>query len=139
MGNVKSYGHERVRSGLVRSRHHLTLLLSNIWVAADDPGAGPKSWSYGITNGKYHNGDPCVTPTQFRFSSEKVIVAETTDRRRVVGYRVQSNRSNNGWWIATGLYEFGRSGHYHLQFAARGDPPSNGAEYEVVVFYAEWT
>ena len=119
------------------SRHHLTLLLRDVWVGADDMGAGPKFWSYGITNGKYHNDDPPVTATQFRFSSGEAIVIESTDRRRVVGYRVQSNRSNNGWWMATGLNEFGQSGDHRLQFVARGGPPHNGAEYGVVVFYAE--
>jgi hypothetical protein len=121
----------------VRSRH-LTILLRDVWIGADDPGAGPKFWSYGITSGKY-NDDPPVTATQVHVSSRDATVVESTDKCRVVGYRVQSDRWNNGWWMATGLNEFGQSGDHRLQFNAREGPPHNGAEYEVVIFYAEWT
>jgi len=39
--------------------------------------------------------------------------------------------------MATGLNEFGQSGYHRLQFNAKG-AFLNGAEYEVVIFYAEW-
>jgi len=109
----------------------------DVWVGADDPGAGPKIWSYGITNGKYHDNDPPVSAALVHFSSGRAAVIESTDRRRVVGYRVESNRWNNGWWMATGLNEFGQGGYQLLQFSARQGPPNNGAEYEVVVFHSE--
>ena len=108
-------------------------------MGADDPGAGPKFWSYGITNGKFNADDPPVTATRLHFSSGQAAVVESTDQRRVVGYRVESDRRNNGWWMATGLNEFGQSGYHPLQFSAREGPPHNGAEYEVVIFYSEWT
>ena len=114
MRNVKNYGHERVRSGLVRSRHHLTLLPSNIWVAADDPGVRPKFWSYGITNGKYHSGDPRITlPNSVSRPRRRSLLGPLTDAVWLV---IESNRI--GWWIATGLYEFGQIGHHHLQGGA---------------------
>jgi len=108
------------------------------WVGADDPGGEPKFWSYGITSGKYHHADPPVTATQISFSSSQATVVESTDSQRVVGYRVESSRSNNGWWMATGLTEFGQSGYHRLQFSAEGGPPNNGAAYEVIVFHAKW-
>ena len=105
-------------------------------MGADDQGSGPKFWAYGITNGKYN--DPPVTTTQITFSVQGTVV-ESTDERRVVGYRVESDRRNNGWWMATGLNEFGDGGYHRLQFSAKEGPPHNGATYEAVIFYRTWT
>jgi hypothetical protein len=115
----------------------LTVLLRDVWVGADDPGAGPKFWSYGITSGKYHDNNPSVTTIHVHFSSGQAAVVESTDRRRVVGYRVESNRWNNGWWMASGLYEFGEAGSHHVQFSAKAAALAY-AEYDVEIFYAEW-
>jgi len=109
----------------------------DVWVGADDPGVGPKFWSYGITNGRYHDDNPPVTATLVHFSSQQAVTVESTDHNRVVGYRVESDRKNNGWWMAAGLTEFGQSGDHSLQFRAMQGPPQNGAEYAVTIFYSE--
>jgi len=111
---------------------------ADVWVGADDPGAGPKFWSYGITNGRYHHDNPAVTTLRLLFSSAQAAAFESTDQRRVVGYRIESNQQNNGWWMLTGLDEFGEAGSRQLQFSAKQGPRSEGAKYEAVVFYAEW-
>jgi len=108
----------------------------DIWVGADDPGAGPKFWSYGLTNGLFNNNDPPVTSIKLHFGAGKAAIVESIEHRRIVGYKVESNRWNNGWWIATGLNEFGEGGSHEVKFDAK--PSINGAEYEVTVFYADW-
>jgi len=117
----------------------LTLLIArlrDVWVGADDPGGGPKFWSYGITSGLFNDNDPPVTSTKFHFADNQAAIIESTEHRRVVGYKVESNRWNNGWWIATGLMEFGQSGSHEVRFGAKS--ANNGAEYEVTVFFADW-
>ena len=108
----------------------------DIWVGADDTGHGPKFWSYGITSGLFNDNDPPVTSIKLHFSDHQAAVVETTEHRRVVGYKVESDRYNNGWWIATGLDEFGQSGPHEVKFGAK--QANGGAEYEVTVFYADW-
>ena len=117
----------------------LTLLIAcirDIWVGADDPGGGPKFWSYGITNGLFNDNDPPVTSIKLHFADWQAAVVENTENRRIVGYKVESNRYNNGWWIVTGLDEFGQGGSHEVKFGAK--QANGGAEYEVTVFYAEW-
>ena len=110
--------------------------LRDVWVSADDWGVGPKFWSYGITNGRYNDNNPPVTSTTLRFTADQAAIIESTEQHRIVGYKVESNRFNNGWWIATGLNEFGQGGAGQVKFSAKA--ANNGAEYEVVVFYADW-
>ena len=107
-----------------------------VWVGADDPGGGPKFWSYGITNGLFNDNDPPVTSTKHHFADWQAVIIESTEHRRIVGYKVESNRWNNGWWSATGLIEFGQSGSHEVKFSAK--PANNGAEYEATVYYADW-
>ena len=117
----------------------LTLLMArlrDIWVGADDPGGDPKFWSYGITNGLFNDNDPPVTSTKHHFTLSETVIIESTDHRRIVGYKVESNRWNNGWWFATGLIEFGQSGSHEVKFSAKQS--ISGAEYEVTVYYADW-
>jgi hypothetical protein len=40
--------------------------------------------------------------------------------------------------MLTGLDEFGEAGSRQLQFSAKQGPRSEGAEYEAIVWYAEW-
>ena len=108
----------------------------DIWVGADDPGGGPKFWSYGITSGLYNDNDPPVTSIKLHFADWQAATVENTENRRIVGYKVESNRYNNGWWIASGLDEFGQGGSHEVRFSAK--QANGGAEYEVTVFYAEW-
>ena len=113
----------------------LIVHLRDVWVGADDSGAEPKLWSYGITNGLFNNNDPPVTSNKLYFAAYHGAIVESTKHRRIVGYKIESNRGNNGWWLATGLDEFGQSGSHVVKFAAK--PGNNGAEYEVTVFYAD--
>jgi len=117
----------------------LTLLMAcfrDIWVGADDPGGGPKFWSYGITSGLFNDNDPPVSSIKLHFADWQAAIVENTEDHRIVGYKVESNRYNNGWWIATGLAEFGQSGSHEVKFGAK--QANGGAEYEVTVFYADW-
>jgi len=99
-------------------------------------GGGPKFWSYGITNGRYNDNDPLITSVKLLFSADQAATSVSTEQRRIVGYKVESNRPNNGWWFATGLNEFGEGGSPEVTFKAKD--AGNGAWYEVVVFYADW-
>ena len=110
--------------------------LRDVWVGADDPGGDPKFWSYGITNGLFNDNDPPVTSTKHHFTLSEAVIIESTEHRRIVGYKVESNRWNNGWWFATGLIEFGQSGSHEVKFSAKQS--ISGAEYEVTVYYADW-
>ena len=117
----------------------LTLLMArlrDVWVGADDPGGDPKFWSYGITSGLFNDNDPPVTSTKHHFADSQAIIIESTEHRRIVGYKVESNRWNNGWWFATGLMEFGQSGSHEVKFSAKQS--ISGAEYDVTVYYADW-
>src|SRR5258706_5936607 len=117
----------------------LTLLIAcfrDIWVGADDPGGGPKFWSYGITNGLFNDNDPPVTSIKLHFADWQAAIVENTEHRRIVGYKVESTRYNNGWWFATGLDEFGQGGSHEVKFGAK--QANGGAEYEVTVSYADW-
>ena len=114
----------------------LMVCLRDSWVGADDIGWGPKFWSYGITNGLFNDNDPAVTSTKHHFADRQAVIIESTEHRRIVGYKVESNRRNNGWWFATGLIEFGQSGLQEVKFSAK--PANKGAEYEVTVYYADW-
>ena len=107
------------------------------WVGADDPGGDPKFWSYGITNGLFNDNNPPVTSIKLHFADGQAAIVENTEHRRIVGYKVESNRNNNGWWIVTGLHEFGQGGSHEVKFGAKR-PIFGGAEYEVTVFYADW-
>jgi len=108
----------------------------DVWVGADDPGVGPKFWSYGITNGRYNDNHPPITSVKLDFSADQAATAVSTEQHRIIGYKVESNRYNNGWWMATGLNEFGEGGSPEVTFRAKD--ARNGAWYEVVVFYADW-
>ena len=108
----------------------------DIWVGADDTGHGPKFWSYGITSGLFNDNDPPVTSIKRHFADHQAAISETWEDHRIVGYKVESSRENNGWWIATGLDEFGQGGSHEVTFGAK--PANHGAEYEVTVFYADW-
>jgi hypothetical protein len=124
----------------VPSSPPFTLLMTplrDVWVGADDPGIGPKFWSYGITNGLFNNNDPPVTSTKLHFAADQAAIVESTEHRRIVGYKVESNRGNNGWWIVTGLIEFGQDGSHEVKFSAK-PPVFGGAEYDVTIFYADW-
>jgi hypothetical protein len=110
--------------------------LRDVWVGADDPGGDPKFWPYGITSGLFNDNDPLVTSIKLHFAADQAATIESTEYRRIVGYKVESNRWNNGWWFATGLFEFGQSGSHEVKFSAK--PSINGAEYEVTVFFADW-
>jgi hypothetical protein len=124
----------------VLSSPPLTLLMTplrDVWVGADDPGIGPKFWSYGITNGLFNNNDPPVTSTKLHFAAGQAAIVESTEHRRIVGYKVESNRYNNGWWIVTGLNEFGQEGSHEVKFSAK-TPVFGRAEYKVIIFYADW-
>jgi hypothetical protein len=117
----------------------LTLLmvhLRNVWVGADDPGNDPKLWSYGVTNELYNGNNPPVTSTTLRFTADQAVTLELTEQHRIVGYKIKSNRQNNGWWIATGLNEFGQGGSCQVKFSAKA-PVFGGAEYGVIVFHAD--
>ena len=117
----------------------LSLLMAcrrDVWVGADDTGHGPKFWSYGITSGLFNDNDPPVTSIKLHFADYQAAVVETTEDHRIIGYKIESNRENNGWWMATGLAEFGESGSHEVKFGAKA--ANNGAEYEVTVFYADW-
>jgi hypothetical protein len=113
-------------------------LLRDTWVGADDPGAGPKFWSYGITSGRYNSNNPPVTSTRLHFTADQAAVVESTEKLRIVGYRIESNRQNNGWWIAIGLNEFGEAGSHQVQFSAKAAGQAY-AEYDLDIFYAEWS
>ena len=115
----------------------LIACIRDTWVGADDPGGDPKFWSYGITNGLFNDNNPPVTSIKLHFADWQAAVVENTDQRRIVGYKVESNRSNNGWWIVTGLNEFGQGGSHEVKFGAKR-AIFGGAEYEVTVFYADW-
>jgi len=110
--------------------------LRGVWVSADDSGNEPKFWSYGVTNGLFNDNDPPVSSIKHYFAAYHGAIVESTELRRIVGYKIESNRWNNGWWLATGLDEFGQGGSHVVKFAAK--PGGNGAEYEVTVFYADW-
>jgi len=116
--------------------HLLMVHHRNFWVGADDMGGGPKFWSYGITNGRYNDNDPLITSVKLLFSNDQAATTVSTEQHRIVGYKVESNRSNNGWWFATGLNEFGEGGSPEVVFKAKD--AGNGAWYEVVVSYTDW-
>ena len=112
--------------------------LRDVWVGADEADIGPKFWSHGITRGISNANNPPITSTKLHFTAGQVVVVESTKQKHIVGYRVESNRRNNGWWTASGLNEFGNAGFHQLRFSAKQGPQHNGAEYDVIVFYAAW-
>ena len=117
----------------------LTLLMArlrDIWVGTDDPGGGPQFWSYGITTGMFNDNGPPVASTKHHFTHSEAVIIESTEHRRIVGYKIQSKIWDNGRWFATGLIEFGQSGSHDVKFSAKES--IFAAEYEVTVYYADW-
>src|ERR1700749_2450244 len=56
-------------------------------------------------------GTMTTTPPSLRPRSTSLpTVIESTEQRSIVGYKVESNRYNNGGWVVTGLNEFGQDG-----------------------------
>ena len=113
----------------------LTLLMARLrdtWVGANDADGNPQFWSYGITNGMFN--DSPVTSTEHHITLSEAVI-ESTEHRRIVGYKVESIRRKNGWWSVTGLMEFGQSGSHEVKFIASS---LYGAEYDVTVYYADW-
>ena len=128
----------------------LTLLMArlrDIWVGIDDQGRIPNFWSYGITTGVFNDNGPPVTSTKHRFTHSEAVIIESTEHRRIVGYKVESYGRDGGWWFATGLIEFGQSGSHDVKFSAKGLWDTVEAEdlahwrradFMVTVYYADW-
>ena len=117
----------------------LTLLMArlrDVWVGADDLDGGPKFWSYGITTELFNDDDSPITSTKRQFTHWEAVTFKSTEHRRIVGYKVESNRYINGWWFATGLIEFGQRGSHDVKFSAKES--ISVAKYEVTVYYADW-
>jgi hypothetical protein len=77
LGDCKDNEYEHVRPALATSLTLLMARLRDVWVGADDPGAGPKFWSYGITNGLFNDNDPPVTSTRLHFAAYQTAIVES--------------------------------------------------------------
>ena len=112
----------------------LTLLmgrLRDICVNADELNV----WSYGITNGLFNDSDPPITSTKHHLTHWPAVIIQSTDHRRIIGYKVESNGRNSGCWVVTGLMGFGQSGSHEVTFTAMQSISDAG--YEVTVYYAD--
>jgi len=76
-----------------------------------------------------------TTHPSLQLSADQAATAVSTEQHHTIGYKVESNRYNDGWWMATGLNEPG-GGSPEVTF--RDKDARNGAWDEVVVLYADW-